>query len=154
MDESNGCCCSEPAYSTANTAEREQQEKASSNVGWLHQIGVAIPKDEDREGRTGPVDAKVRHRGKKSTSPRVRAIDLHEKLVAQNFRCAISGRAMTPETSALDHVRPRADKGADDLDNLQWVDTEVNAAKGTMSLKRFVELCEQVSEWSRRKIND
>jgi len=41
----------------------------------------------------------------------------------QNFKCAISGVALTPQSAALDHVVSVADGGTHDISNLQWLDS-------------------------------
>ena len=63
----------------------------------------------------------------------------------QQFRCALSGRALTPESASLDHIVPLARNGTHDLSNLCVVDQQVNAAKGTMTVDEFVALCREVA---------
>jgi 5-methylcytosine-specific restriction endonuclease McrA len=59
----------------------------------------------------------------------------------QKFRCAISGREMTPETASLDHITPLARGGKHELGNVWAVDHQVNTAKGTLSVEEFVAMC-------------
>lgn len=66
---------------------------------------------------------------------------LYQLLERQKFRCALSGRPLTPETAVLDHKTPIARGGRNCLENVQWLHAEVNDAKGTMSQARFVSLC-------------
>lgn len=68
------------------------------------------------------------------------------KVKEQEFRCAISGRELTPETASLDHIVPLARGGEHSLANVWIVDHQVNIAKSTMTLDEFVSLCRQVTE--------
>ena len=78
---------------------------------------------------------------------------LKEKLIAQGYRCALSGTAIVPGVNAsLDHILPTSQfpERAADLSNVQWVSTEVNYAKRTMTPERFVEMCAAVVAHNRR----
>lgn len=63
---------------------------------------------------------------------------------AQEYKCALTGLDMTPETAQLDHKTPKAKGGDDSIDNLQWILDVVNKAKGTMTNKEFFDLCNMV----------
>ena len=62
----------------------------------------------------------------------------------QGFRCAMSGRTLTPETASLDHIVPLSRRGSHDLSNLWVVDHQVNSAKGTLTVEEFVGMCREV----------
>lgn len=62
----------------------------------------------------------------------------------QRFRCAISGRELTPQTASLDHIVPLARGGEHGVDNIWVVDQHINSAKGTMTLDEFVAMCRDV----------
>lgn len=62
----------------------------------------------------------------------------------QEFRCAISGRALTPETASVDHIVPLSRDGAHSLGNIWVVDHLVNKAKGTLTIDEFVAMCRDV----------
>lgn len=70
--------------------------------------------------------------------------DLYALLKEQEFRCALTGRKLTPEASSLDHKTPMARGGTNDRDNLQWLSEGVNAAKGNMSNEEFIAMCREV----------
>lgn len=72
-----------------------------------------------------------------------RLLDLAKR---QNYRCAITGRELTPETASLDHIVPLSRGGAHVLSNIWLVDQKVNFAKGTMTYGEFVQLCRDVVE--------
>lgn len=63
----------------------------------------------------------------------------------QNYRCALTGAMLTPENSALDHIKPISADGSNAIENLQWVTEEVNRAKGVMSQSEFVAMCQSVA---------
>lgn len=76
---------------------------------------------------------------------------LFEKLKQQEYRCAVSGRTLTPDNCEVDHVVPLANGGKMVYDNIHLVVSEVNRAKGTMPLEDFVSLCEDVVQYSRER---
>lgn len=59
----------------------------------------------------------------------------------QDYRCALSGRALTPQTASLDHIQPLSRGGTHAIENLWVVDLHANAAKGTLTVDEFVALC-------------
>lgn len=69
----------------------------------------------------------------------------------QNYRCALSGRELTPETASIDHVVPIARGGEHNLENLWVVDQQVNSAKGTMTLEEFLSVCNDVISHRRQE---
>lgn len=70
-------------------------------------------------------------------------------LQQQHYRCALSGRELTPDNCSLDHVVPVSRGGSHTLDNVHLVVREVNAAKGTMSQDEFIAMCIDVVEHAR-----
>jgi 5-methylcytosine-specific restriction endonuclease McrA len=77
--------------------------------------------------------------GKNITATQV--IDL---IKAQSYRCAISGRPLTPETASLDHIVPLGRGGEHAITNVWVVDHQVNIAKGTLTLEEFVTMCRDI----------
>lgn len=69
---------------------------------------------------------------------------LRELIKRQEYRCALSGLELTPEATALDHKLPVSRGGSHDLDNVWLVHTDVNRAKGTLTVEEFVAMCERV----------
>jgi 5-methylcytosine-specific restriction endonuclease McrA len=65
----------------------------------------------------------------------------------QDFRCALSGRTLTPETASLDHIVPLSRNGSHELSNLWVVDHLVNAAKGSLTVEEFVGLCREIAAY-------
>jgi hypothetical protein len=69
------------------------------------------------------------------------------KLMEQKWRCPISGRWLVLGINAsLDHILPKSKfpEKAQDIENLQWVDTYVNFAKHDMSQEELVTLCREI----------
>ena len=90
-----------------------------------------------------------------STPRTVRNIDkkasaeaLVKLIEAQEYRCQLSGVLLKPSTASLDHKVPVSSGGSDELENLQWVSTEVNRAKGSMSQESFIAMCKRVASWN------
>jgi len=85
-----------------------------------------------------------RPKGSKST---VRASDLMAMLEKQEYKCALSGRPLTPETASIDHILPICKGGDHELANLWIVDSTLNRSKHTLTLDEFVELCRDVAKF-------
>lgn len=51
----------------------------------------------------------------------------------QRYRCALTGRKLTPATSALDHVLPISRNGSNNIENAQVLHSDVNRAKGALT---------------------
>lgn len=82
--------------------------------------------------------------------PVIKASDLLTMLEEQTYRCALTGRMLTPETAAVDHRDPLSRTGRHELDNLHIVHEQVNAAKATMTEEEFIRLCRDVVAWADR----
>lgn len=67
-------------------------------------------------------------------------------LEAQRYRCALTGRELTPSTTSLDHVKPLKLNGLHIMSNVQLVCQEAQKAKGSMTMEEFVALCAAVAE--------
>lgn len=65
----------------------------------------------------------------------------------QGYRCAISGRELTPKTTSLDHIHPLSRGGAHGIANVWVVDHQVNSAKGTLTFQEFVAMCRDVVQY-------
>lgn len=76
--------------------------------------------------------------------PTVTAKQIMSLIERQNFRCAMSGRPLTPETASLDHIVPLSRDGNHELSNLWVVDHQVNSAKGTLTVEEFRGLCQEI----------
>lgn len=81
----------------------------------------------------------------------VTAKQIMELIERQQFRCALSGRPLTPETASLDHIVPLSRGGTHELSNLWIVDYQVNTAKGTLTVEEFVTLCRDVAAHQARR---
>lgn len=74
--------------------------------------------------------------------------ELVELVVKQDYRCALSGKELSPSDSSLDHIVPFSRGGSDMPENLQWLHKSVNQAKGSMTNDEFIELCRRVVAWN------
>jgi 5-methylcytosine-specific restriction endonuclease McrA len=80
-----------------------------------------------------------------SRSQKINVGSLRLLLDQQEFKCRLTGRLLTPETSSADHIIPIAKGGLNVIDNIQIVCWEANRAKGTMSNEAFIALCKDVA---------
>lgn len=78
---------------------------------------------------------------------RVKSKQLLKLIESQEFRCALTGRQLEPDTASVDHAYPVSQGGTNTIANLQVLHTDVNQAKGTMNPETFVEMCRDVVEW-------
>jgi 5-methylcytosine-specific restriction endonuclease McrA len=67
-----------------------------------------------------------------------------ELLERQQYRCALTGRDLTPETASLDHIVPVCRGGEHHIVNTQVLEYSVNRAKGTLTNEEFIVLCGEV----------
>lgn len=74
-------------------------------------------------------------------------------LERQGYRCALTGRQLTPETAALDHIIPIKYGGEHVIENTQVLHKDVNRAKNSMTNVEFAQMCEEVAEAWRRRVS-
>ena len=65
----------------------------------------------------------------------------------QHYRCALTGRKLTPQTAAIDHIVPVRFGGEHLIENTQVLHKDVNRAKGSLTSEEFVRLCREVVRW-------
>jgi len=66
----------------------------------------------------------------------------------QQYRCALSGRELTPATAALDHIVAISRGGEHSIENAQVLHRDVNRAKNVLGNEEFVALCRDVAAWA------
>lgn len=64
----------------------------------------------------------------------------------QEYRCALTGRPLTPESASLDHIVPVRDGGQHIMENVQVLHKDINRAKSTLAHEQFIQLCREVVE--------
>jgi len=69
-------------------------------------------------------------------------------LEAQQYRCALTGRSLTPQTAAMDHIVPVRFGGPHAIENAQVLHKDVNRAKGSLTNEEFIGMCREVVCWS------
>ena len=72
----------------------------------------------------------------------------------QNYTCPYSGRKLViGENASLDHVNPRSTHPLQigSIENIEWVDVEVNRAKRTMTRDEFIALCTVIADRAKNK---
>ena len=66
----------------------------------------------------------------------------------QQHRCALTGRRLTPQTAALDHIVPIRFGGEHVIENAQVLHKDVNRAKGSLTSDEFIGMCREVARWA------
>ena len=77
-----------------------------------------------------------------SSDNRVTMKQLMDLKEIQRCKCALTGRALTPENVSLDHINPMSTHGKHN--NVHLVTREVNTAKNTMTMDDFIQMCRDV----------
>lgn len=69
-------------------------------------------------------------------------LDLYNK---QNGLCAYSDRKLVfGKNAEVDHIIPRARGGTNTIDNLQWLDADINFFKNSMTHDELVQVCKTI----------
>ena len=75
---------------------------------------------------------------------KIKTKQLKDMVERQDYRCALTGRELNPDTASADHIQPVSKGGSHTIENIQILHSEVNAAKGTMNNDEFVSMCREV----------
>ena len=90
----------------------------------------------------GTVYHRIRGSAKSRNIPfNVSRQQLHDLLHKQNFKCALTGEALTWETASLDRIDSTKPY---EIGNLQWMLSEVNYMKRILTEERFIHLCKLI----------
>lgn len=98
-------------------------------------------------GVQGDPDAAVHPQTQPASSTPISAPGVLALLKRQRYRCALSGRTLTPESAALDHIVPVRLGGQHIIENAQVLDKDVNRAKNALTSVEFIALCREVVGW-------
>jgi 5-methylcytosine-specific restriction endonuclease McrA len=112
----------------------------------MSQEGLNMIEQTEMNGLDG--QGQRHHVGKKERpTGDVWAVKLKDLLEWQEYRCALSGRELTPSNAEADHIIPVKHGGVNQMENIQILTHEVNRAKGTLSHDEFVSLCRDVNAY-------
>jgi 5-methylcytosine-specific restriction endonuclease McrA len=136
--------CADSSQDTERTAAKA---KAEHNMERVHSQGNCKAATANGEGGHDALGAEVRVSCQQSAAKAPTAKALHRLLEQQQYKCALSGRELTPDNASLDHRVPRVESQDESIDNLWWVHQEINTAKGTMSTEAFIAMCLAVAGW-------
>jgi len=103
-------------------------------------------------GGAGDADATVHPQGRSfGGGTPVSVGSVMDLLDRQQYRCALSGRRLTPTTAALDHIVSISNGGDHIIENAQVLHKDVNRAKASLTNTEFIGLCREVVRWSTRE---
>lgn len=83
--------------------------------------------------------------GKSENRRSLTRLDVLRLLERQDFKCAITGKPLTPQTASMDHIVPLSRGGSHEASNAMIVLREINSAKGSLTIQEFVEMCRAVA---------
>ena len=112
-------------YNALNKARRVEWNKAHRKRRFFWSVAANL---------------RVRSRGESATYQ-----ELGRLWKAQRGICPLSLRRLTQESAQLDHIIPHIRGGSSTIENLQWVDRDVNYAKRDLSDAEFIALCQEVT---------
>jgi 5-methylcytosine-specific restriction endonuclease McrA len=90
---------------------------------------------QDQRNVVGSVDCNL----DKPTASKLKAM-----IEKQDYKCALSGVDLTPETASVDHITPISQGGLHVMGNIQILHTQVNSAKHSMTQNEFIQMCKRV----------
>ena len=94
-----------------------------------------------------PIQSAIRSQaeptGSKPTG-KISVKNVMQLLECQDYRCALTGRRLTPEEASLDHIIPVRDGGPHLIENTQVLHRDVNRAKSILSNEDFIAMCREV----------
>ena len=66
-------------------------------------------------------------------------LSIKELLQKQNYTCSYTGKKLIiGENASLDHIVPKSKGGDNSINNLQWIDLQINVMKNNMSHQEFI----------------
>ncbi len=98
---------------------------------------------EQRHSRSERFDDVLPIRNTRS-SDTVTVQEVHDLLVRQDFRCALTGEPLSPGDASMDHILAVSRGGPHTIGNAQILRRDVNRAKGTLTNEEFIALCRAV----------
>jgi len=70
---------------------------------------------------------------------------IKHKLEEQEYKCVYTGIVLIPGRNAsLDHILPISRGGTHEIENLQWVDIQINRMKTDMTHQEFIQMCHKI----------
>lgn len=124
-----------------------KETEATRNMGRRDQESLF------REEELSPIEVEqevlVNSTEYQETATKATGAKLMALLEKQEYRCALSGRKLTPKTAVIDHITPASKGGGNEIENLQWLHKDVNRAKGTLSQEEFIRVCRMVVAYQR-----
>ncbi len=80
--------------------------------------------------------------------------DLWIMLEKQGYKCGYTGVELIPGINAsIDHIKPQALGGSNELENLIWCDLKINYMKRDMTIQDFILACSQIVATTGGNIN-
>lgn len=128
----------------------EKRRKARLDAGYCYRCGINPATQNSRVTGSGQCETCVlksasrRHLGKSNRWRELRVL-----LESQDNRCVYSNKYISPGSNAhLDHIIAKCNGGISDIENLQWIDGNVNNAKGTLSEQEFFDMIKEIHDHS------
>jgi 5-methylcytosine-specific restriction endonuclease McrA len=123
-------------------------DRNEGNAEFKETISAAGSDDLAVLGRANPPTNRTIHPQTQSAGERpsgaINPSNVLRLLEWQEYRCALTGRLLSPDSASLDHIIPVRDGGGHTLENVQVLHKEVNRAKSTLTHDQFIQMCREV----------
>lgn len=87
----------------------------------------------------------LKEMSRRSTGTTEHAQALQAILERQNYKCALTGKVLTPGLDAsVDHILPKHRGGGNEVSNLRWLLFQVNRMRSSLLDDELIELCEVI----------
>ncbi len=120
-------------------ANADSQPTSVPNAG---QVDVAVLGQPPASGQS-EVHPETETEGNRPTG-KINVKTVLQLLSWQDYRCALTGRQLSPEEASLDHIVPVRDGGEHVIENTQILHRDINRAKSILSNGEFIEMCRDV----------
>jgi 5-methylcytosine-specific restriction endonuclease McrA len=116
-------------------------------------IPAARQDDVELLGEPSPaVQSPIRSKTKSTVerpAGKINVKNVMQLLEHQGYRCALTGRILTPELASLDHIVPVRDGGEHVIENTQVLHRDINRAKSILSNEDFIQMCREVAAFAK-----
>ncbi len=80
-----------------------------------------------------------------------RASHFYELLEKQSYRCALTGRTLTPENTSAEHIMPLRKGGKHEIENIYLIDDSVAKLKRYFTEEEVIQLAGEILKYRQER---